>query len=133
MIAGISNTDLREWLSEIGSSLEELRITDSTFTRHHDEEHAVDATMSKMSALRIARFSGDNVVSTLTIERKVMHSGNGGCHITIYDAPSLNPLGLVRALGCTGFTGVICGSILSPSQRKEALEIASRRGIRLSV
>lgn len=129
-ITGLSNTDLREWLSEISPSLIFLSITGSFPRELQDEEHAVDDTIHMMHMLESARFGGD-VVSSLAIERKPKNKGDSD--ININGAPSVDEPGLSRALGHAGFTEVRVNDIVvlegSRALGEEAIRLAVQKDL----
>lgn len=103
-ITGLTNTDLRIWLSEIAPTLEFFTLLGSFFPRKSpDEGHAVDVTIRMMCNLRYIDLEGD-VVTALVIEQKPRGVGNSSIYID--NAPSISGQGLIRALGHTGFRAV---------------------------
>lgn len=132
-ITGLSNTDLREWLSEIAPSLVSLRLCQSFFPReHHDEEHAVDATIHIMYKLESVHCEGD-VVSALAIERTPKKTEGRSGTAYINTAPSINEPGLTHALECTGFREVIVNRVTvfkdGRTQGNEAIRHALQKGL----
>ena len=133
-ISGLTNEDIRMWLSEVGPTLEILRI-DSRVRNHRSvhEEYAVDAMLPIMKNLVFLDISG-NVASHLVLERFAPASNaipGRRYKLQIHVIPGLTTRRLLKALKTTAWTEIHEPVLLWNRGKmiEKAWKIAARRNI----
>ena len=134
-ISGLTNEDIRMWLSEVGPTLE-IICFDSTEVRNHrsiNEEYAVDAMLPIMSNLVILDLKGD-IASHLVLERFVPASDaipGRQYKLWMLKVPGLivNSDRFLNALNTTAWTEINETGLLRGELLEEARRIATRRNI----
>lgn len=85
-VRGLRNSDFRDFLTIVSSTLTHLTIWACPMTREPDEEYALDVVMPILSTIESLTIYGDNL-STFAIARK--SPSNPRCGISIDNAPGL--------------------------------------------
>ena len=143
-ISGLTNEDIRVWLSEVGSTLTALSIEFSPLRRKsNNEPYAVDVAMPTMVNLRELVLEGD-IVSELALMRYVvpnleqpelLWTRRYGFALSIENAPGVSPHGFLAALKTTAWTSISMRTHVLREENKElsreAQMIAKTRNILL--
>lgn len=143
-ISGLTNEDIRFWLSEVGPTLTALSIEFSPLRRKsNNEPYAVDMAMPTMVNLRELVLEGD-IVSELALMRYVvpnleqpelLWTRRYGFALSIENAPGVNSHGFLAALKTTAWTSISMRTHVLREENKElsreAQMIAKTRNILL--
>ena len=134
-ISNLTNKDLRMWLSEVGPTLERLRLHNTVDYSNSsiEGEYALDATLPLMSNLVYLDFGG-NVGTHLVLQRFAPAPLGRRHRLWIREASGVTPDQILNAMNTTAWTDI--KTALLWNQRGELSEevqrIATRRNIRIT-